>query len=203
MSETRLIDAVKRGERSAVEEIISGGADVNEQDENGWTPLNWAAGRGDVEIARLLLDNGADVLKTGRDLRTPYLIALAAGQREVAQLLRDAEKAAQGDSTNLSERRYCCAYEISRLREFPRWPKDDSRVAAGNNGHPSSDSDAESAENDVVYVHQDFTVTRLIWHNEDVIFDEVTPEWKDFCVNSLNFRVPDDLDLIATATSAS
>ena len=203
MSETRLIDAVKRGERAAVQEIIAGGADLNEQDENGWTPLNWAAGRGDVEIVTLLVDSGADVFKVGRDMRTPYMIALAAGQREVARLLREAEKATQGDSTNLSERRYCCAFEVSQLREFAGWPKEDSRVVPSDNGHPSGDSDAEASENDIVYLHQDFTVTRLIWHNEDVIFDEVTPEWKDFCVNSLQFKVPDDLDLISTASSAS
>ena len=202
MSETRLIEAVKRGDRPAVEEIIAGGADLNEQDENGWTPLNWAAGRGDIEVVKLLLDNGADVFKVGRDMRTPYMIALAAGQREVAQLVREAEKAAQGDSTNLSERRYCCAFEVSRLREFPGWPKDGSRLVPGENGHPSGDSDADS-ENDMVYLHQDFTVTRLIWHNEDVVFDDVTAEWKDFCVNSLKFKVPDDLDLIATVSSAS
>jgi ankyrin repeat protein len=203
MSEARLIEAVKGGDRAAVEELVAGGADLNEQDENGWTPLNWAAGRGDVEVVRLLLDKGAEVFKVGRDQRTPYMIALAAGRQETARLLREAEEAAQGESANRPERRYCSAYEVSRLREFPGWPKEDARRLAGNNGHAAGDSDAEAAENEVIYLHQDFTVTRLIWHNEDVVFDQVTPEWKEFCVNSLKFKVPDDLDLISPVSSAS
>lgn len=203
MSEAHLIEAVKRGDHAAVEAIVAGGVDLNEQDENGWTPLNWAAGRGDVEVLRLLLDKGADVLKVGRDQRTPYMIALAASQREAARLLREAEEATQGESANLPERRYCVAYELSRLREFHGWPKEDARSVAGNNGHPSGNSDAEAFENDIVYLHQDFTVTRLIWHNEDVVFDQVTPEWKEFCINSLKFTVPDDLDQIPLVSNAS
>lgn len=203
MSEARLIEAVKSGDRASVEELVAGGADLNEQDENGWTPLNWAAGRGDVEVVGLLLDKGAEVFKVGRDQRTPYMIALAAGRQETARLLREAEEAAQGESANRPERRYCSAYEVGRLREFPGWPKEDARRLAANNGHANGDSAAEAAENEVVYLHQDFTVTRLIWHNEDVIFDQVTPEWKEFCVNSLKFKVPDDLDLISPVSSAS
>jgi hypothetical protein len=203
MSEARLIEAVRSGDRAAVEEIVAGGADLNEQDENGWTPLNWAAGRGDVGVVKLLLDKGAEVFKVGRDQRTPYMIALAAGQQETARLLREAEEAAQSESAYRPERRYCSAYEVSRLREFPGWPKEDARRVAGNNGHANGDSDPEIPENDIVYLHQDLTVTRLIWHNEDVVFDRVTPEWKEFCVNSLKFKVPDDLDLISPVGSAS
>ena len=203
MSEARLIEAVRSGDRAAVEDIVAGGADLNEQDENGWTLLNWAAGRGDVGVVKLLLDKGAEVFKVGRDQRTPYMIALAAGQQEAARLLREAEEAAQGESANRPERRYCSAYEVRCLREFPGWPKEDARRVAGNNGHANGDSDAEVPENDIVYLHQDLTVTRLIWHNEDVVFDRVTPEWKEFCVNSLKFKVPDDLDLISPVGSAS
>ena len=203
MSEARVIEAVKGGDRAAVEELVAGGADLNEQDENGWTPLNWAAGRGDVEVVRLLLDKGAEVFKVGRDQRTPYMIALAAGQQDTARLLREAEEAAQGEPASRPERRYCSANEVGRLREFPDWPKEDARQVADGNGHPGGAPGAEAAENDIVYLHQDFTVTRLIWHNEDVVFDQVTPEWKEFCVNSLKFKVPDDLDLISPVSSAS
>ena len=34
--------------------------------------------------------------------------------------------------------------------------------------------------------------------DENVIFNEVTPQWKEFCTGELEFRVPDDLDLIQT-----
>lgn len=32
-----------------------------------------------------------------------------------------------------------------------------------------------------------------MWHDEDVVFDQVTPEWKDFCEHMLEFAVPDDI----------
>ena len=47
-----------------------------------------------------------------------------------------------------------------------------------------------------MFLHEDYTVTESMWHNENVIFNQVTPEWKQFCTNQLRFRIPDDLDLI-------
>ena len=71
MSQMELIEAVKSGNTESVKELIESGADVNKQDKQGWTPLNWAAGAGNLEMVELLLENGADPLAVGRDLRTP------------------------------------------------------------------------------------------------------------------------------------
>ena len=38
---------------------------------------------------------------------------------------------------------------------------------------------------------------------EQVVFDEVTPEWRAFCTDALGFKVPDDLDLIVAARAAA
>src|SRR5829696_6177040 len=103
MSDLQLIDAVKTGQPAKVEEALNAGADIHQQDEQGWTPLNWAAGRGSVEIASLLLNCGAEVFRTGRDQRTAYKIALAAKHTDVARLLKEAGQAvngASGDSTS-------------------------------------------------------------------------------------------------------
>jgi hypothetical protein len=54
-----------------------------------------------------------------------------------------------------------------------------------------------SKEEEIVFIHQDLTVTESMWHNEKVIFSDITPNWQAFCTNTLNFKVPDDLDLIA------
>lgn len=190
MSDFRLCEAVKNGEHVALKGLIAAGADVNEHDGNGWTPLCWAAGGGDAETARLLLDHGADVFATGRDGRTPYMIALAAGHREVAKLLRDAEDRVAdraADDSPRAEREYCSAYTLDELRQFPGWPSDAEAMDAG-------------AGEAVLYLHHDFTVTRSIWHGEDVVFDEVSPDWKEFCSGSLEFKVPEDLDLLVAAS---
>ena len=179
MSQMEFIEAIKSGNRASVAEMIDAGAELNQQDKQGWTPLNWAAGSGQLEIVNLLLERGADPLAVGRDLRTPQMIALAAGHAEAVKLLRAAEAKAGGVQS--SERKYCTAFHVSDLRRYSGWT---SEVQDLN-------------DDDVVFLHQDYTVTKSIWAGEDVIFNNVNEQWKEFCNNELQFAVPDALDLIA------
>ena len=184
MSQTELIEAIKFGNRESVEQLIESGAELNQQDKQGWTPLNWAAGSGHLEIVDLLLERGADPLGVGRDLRTPQLIALAAGHAEVVKRLREAEK--QAGATGQSERKYCTAYHLGDLRRYSDWTESQ-----------------QLADEDVVFLHQDYTVTKSMWAGEDVIFDKVTDQWKEFCNTELRFAVPDSLDLIPKPAQAA
>lgn len=195
MTDLQVIEAVKTGQLAKIQEALNSGADIHQQDEQGWTPLNWAAGKGDPEIVKLLLDHGADVSRVGRDQRTPYKIALAAKHVEVARLLREAGHAnGNGDSPT---RNYAKAYLLGELRRFSGWREEKPRQpAAEENGHSS-----ELTDNDVVFLHQDFTVTELIWPGENVIFNEDTPEWREFCTQELQFKVPDDFDLVASSSN--
>jgi uncharacterized protein len=198
MSDLQLIEAAKAGKLAEVEHLLASGADVNQQDEQGWTPLNWVAGKGDLACVRLLLERGADVFKVGRDQRTPYKIALAAGHPEVVKVLRGAEEKAGEGRSSRSERLYSRAYPLKRLREFPGWRENriNWREDADSDG---GDSDGELTDESIVHLHQDLTVTRSMWHDEDVIFNQVSPEWEEFCHGILQFRVPDDLDFITPA----
>ncbi len=196
MSQMELIEAIKSGNRASVEEMIEAGADLNQQDKQGWTPLNWAAGSGQLEIVELLLEHSADPLAVGRDLRTPQMIALAAGHAEVVKRLRRAE--ADGGAAGSSDRNYCRAYHLGELRRYSAWTE--NKVNAGNGTKQSGDQINEPevlADEEVVFVHQDYTVTKSIWSGEGVIFDKVTEQWKDFCDTELQFTAPDSLDLIA------
>jgi len=197
LTNTPLIDAVRGGEVNTVKELIDGGADVNQPGEQGWTPLNWAAGKGNLDLVTLLVENGADVFKVGRDQRTPQMIALAAGRAEVVRYLRDAEDRVEGDKPVRQPRKYCKAYHVKDFRQFAGWSE--SRI----NWKKSADEAEEFGDDDVVFLHEDYTVTLSIWSNENVIFNNVTPEWQDFCNTSLGFKVPDDLDLIVAANAAN
>jgi ankyrin repeat protein len=182
MDDLRLIKAVKDGDEVAIDALILSKELINQTDEQGWTPLCWAAGKGSVSVVKKLLENGADALKVGRDQRTPYEISLAAGHVEVARLLRETPS---NGHLRKAVREYCKAYPLSELRKFLGWKE-------------KQNDEQPSGEDDYVFVHQDLTVTRSMWHNEDIVFNQLTPEWEEFCVNVLNFKVPDDLDLIVS-----
>ncbi|MGA9773063.1 MAG: ankyrin repeat domain-containing protein [Blastocatellia bacterium] len=203
MADLQLIEAVKNRNAAKINELIQSGVDVNEQDEQGWTALNWAAGRGDLETVKLLVENGADIYKVGRDMRIPYLIALAAGHADVVRFLRDAESSFPGEAPPRPERQYCKAYHLKSLRQYADWSE--SRInwkekKADSDPKTSQAEDNSFSEDDVVFLHQDYTVTESMWHNENVIFNQVTSDWKEFCTYNLNFKVPDDLDLIVSAS---
>jgi ankyrin repeat protein len=201
MSDSDLIEVVKAGQQAAAKTLIEGGADVNQQDEQGWTPLNFAAGRGDLPMAKLLVDKGADPFKVGRDNRTPYMIALAAGQVEMVEFLRAVEDETDMEKANSfrPDLKYCKAYRLKQLRESPYWLE---KSLDSNGGDEKAEQAKESGLTDdkVVFIHQDFTVTGSVWHNEHVIFDQVSESWRDFCATVLGFRVPTDLDLIVPSS---
>src|SRR5262245_52654289 len=118
MEALQLIEAVKTGDLASTRELVKSGVDLGQSDEHGWTALNWAAGKGNLEAVTLLVKLGADIFKVGRDQRTPYMIALAAGHAEVAKFLRQEEESA-GKERGHAERKYCKAYYLKDLRQHP------------------------------------------------------------------------------------
>ena len=201
MDEKKLLEAVKAGNYASVKELIESGAEVNQPDKQGWTPLNWAAAKGNLEIVGLLLQHGADVFKAGRDQRTPAMIALAAGQAEVVKVLRQAEAQANGENATASERKYCRAYHIRDFRQYPGWTENKVDWKAEIPGDAFGDGSQELSEDDIAFLHQDYTVTKSIGSDENVIFNPVDQQWKDFCSTVLNFKVPDSLALIVPVSN--
>jgi hypothetical protein len=88
--------------------------------------------------------------------------------------------------------RYCKAYPVSRFRESGLW-NEDSQHARSEKGEiegVETQAPRELTDDDHLYLQEDFTVTDGIFLEENVIFSEVTPEWKTFCVEGLKFEVP-------------
>lgn len=188
-NESAVIAAVKANDTETLAALVVGpAADLDSVDENGWTALCWAASQGNLPATEVLCAAGANVFKCGEDQRSPYKIALAASHRAVAQRLREAERAAGGDLDRTSSREnedrlYCKAFRAAELSQFPHW----MQLIAGEAPAPE----------EPVFVHQNYVVTRSIWHDKDIVLANVTDEWRTFCVRTLGFRVPDDFDLLA------
>ncbi len=77
-----------RGGLSAIEALLAAGADVNDANDRGSTPLHQAAYGNQVEVAGLLLESGAAVDAEAHGAGgTPLITALFWGHREMADLL--------------------------------------------------------------------------------------------------------------------
>jgi len=198
-----LIEAVKSGDYDRVKEMVIAGIDINGHgEEQEWTPLNYVAGNGDLKMVKFFIENGADVFNVGRDKRTPYMIALAAGRVEVAKFLREIEEKVDMEKCRDSskrERKYCKAYHLRDLHKFSGWT--DSKInwkedKDTDEGDKTEGGDKEFSDDNVVFIHQDFTVTQSMYHNENVIYNNITSEWRQFLEDDIQFKVPDDLDLI-------
>lgn len=187
-----LISAVRAGDAAQTRALLAAKADVAARDEDGWSALDWAAGRGDLELIEQLLAAGADALTAAEDGRRPYDIAVAAGHRAAALALRDA--AGQADPAAVADYRwrpYCRAYPIAELSRYPGWPAGQPEQAQAGQA-----PEAGGQPDQIVFLHDDLTVTASMWPGEDVIFDTVTDEWARFCERELGFAVPDEIDLI-------
>lgn len=86
--ETLTIAAIL-GEKQAAQRLLNAGADVDERDISGSTPLMAAARNGNLEIAGLLLDKGADVEAISRYGWTALMEAAWSGKLDAARLLLD------------------------------------------------------------------------------------------------------------------
>lgn len=79
-------------------------------------------------------------------------------------------------------RKYCKAYHLKDLRQFKGWTE------------KHDDNEPELTDDDVVYLWDDFTVVKSpIIPDKGLLFDVVTPEWQDFCKETLHFAIPEDL----------
>jgi ankyrin repeat protein len=81
-------ESVKVGNLDALKsQLAADGADANQPDPNGMTPLSWAALTGQLEAAELLLSAGADINATNRDGATALHSAAFLGHLPVVELL--------------------------------------------------------------------------------------------------------------------
>ena len=90
-ADTRLTAAAAKGDYDSVVKLLNDGADPNDTDSQGFTPLMWAARFGHVEIVKALCYAGADtnIQDDGPNHWTALIHAIHKGQNRAAILLMD------------------------------------------------------------------------------------------------------------------
>jgi len=73
---------------------------------------------------------------------------------------------------------YCKAYQVENLKGFSGW--------RGSEVEDLSDQE-------ICYVWEDFILTRSCLDEERKPLLAVTDRWKDFCVKTLKFEVPENV----------
>lgn len=88
--------------------------------------------------------------------------------------------------------KYCKAYSLKKLREFNEWTEriENVRKEKKEVNGKEAEVDKELTDDNFLYLQENYVVTDGIFKDENIIFDNVTPEWKDFCTTTLLFEIP-------------
>jgi len=88
-----LFYAIERNNLVYAQKVLAMNFDPNLHHENGYTPLSYAAAKGNPQMVEVLLRNGASASLVTREGDTPVELALRFGHAEVADLLKRARQA--------------------------------------------------------------------------------------------------------------
>ena len=84
---------------------------------------------------------------------------------------------------------YCKAYMLDDLRKFSGWNEsareDEAQVLIDE-----AKTEGETDLSNVLFIQENFTVTAGIFLDESVVLDQPTPEWIEFCRDTLKFDPP-------------
>ncbi|MBD50837.1 MAG: hypothetical protein CMB08_02815 [Euryarchaeota archaeon] len=87
LEKSSIHEAAREGNLNIVIQQLDSGADINLANENGDTPLTYAAFMGHLEIVSLLIEKGAKVNAKGLAGWTPLHLASQRGHKKITELL--------------------------------------------------------------------------------------------------------------------
>jgi len=129
LMDNELSRAVRTREASRVQRLLSAGADPNAHDLFGWTPLIWAAQRGDAAMVEMLIERGADPTQPAVTSAVTALHAAAAqGQPAIGGALLTQPQ------VNIDARTSCGGTPLFWAVKSRQWEMVDWLIARGADG---------------------------------------------------------------------
>jgi hypothetical protein len=89
--------------------------------------------------------------------------------------------------------RYCKAYHVKRFREFEGWKENLSDLRKDKRIEDGKEIEVERTsleDGDVLYLQENYVVTDGIFKDQNIVFDDVSEAWKEFCEKVLEFEIP-------------
>lgn len=88
--------------------------------------------------------------------------------------------------------KYCKAYLAKQFREYPAWSekKENVRKEKKEVDGKEVDVDRQLDDESILYLQENYVVTDGIFKDENIIFDQVTDDWKQYCHEKLAFEIP-------------
>ena len=89
---------------------------------------------------------------------------------------------------------YCKAYLASSFRAFPSWTEKTDKLRKGKKVVDGKEVEFDRTlieDGDILYLHDSYVVCDGIFNDENIVFDNVTEEWKNFCKQTLGFSIPE------------
>ena len=201
--------AVKTGDADRVRQLLDAGADVNVREPYRerlqWTPLHWAAFRGDKGIAALLISRGAELDAEDPYYSTPLYLAAERGHPEIVRQL-----IAEGAEVNVKSSRlgytplHRAAWGPVVLRKGRQDVDSSSELAARYKEIVdvliakgaeinARDNDGKTALDEALGSGRDETAALLSQHGgktgEELEMEEPASSFKDYFVGSVKVRV--------------
>ncbi len=88
--------------------------------------------------------------------------------------------------------KYCKAYLAKQFREFSGWTENKANVRKDKKEVDGKEVEVERELDDdsILYLQENYIVTDGIFKDENIIFDHVTDDWKQYCHGPLAFEIP-------------
>jgi hypothetical protein len=86
---------------------------------------------------------------------------------------------------------YCKAYPISSFQQFSGWNLNGGPFQLNRSGDGATEGVPDTQ--DYLFLQENYTVTANVYLDEGIVYDNITPEWVEFCKNVLRFEVPADV----------